>query len=35
VIDPDLGENIRIELRRFFERNLGKKPTVVPMILDV
>jgi ribonuclease J len=35
VIDPDLGENIRIELRRFFERNIGKKPTVVPMIMDV
>lgn len=34
-IDPDLGENIRIELRRFYERNIGKKPTVVPVILDV
>jgi ribonuclease J len=35
VVDPDLGENIRIELRRFFERNIGKKPTVVPLIMDV
>jgi ribonuclease J len=35
VVDPDFAENIRIELRRFFERNLGKKPTVVPMVLDV
>ncbi len=35
VIDSELGENIRIELRRFFDRNLGKKPTVVPVILDV
>jgi ribonuclease J len=35
VIDPALAENIRIELRRFFDRNIGKKPTVVPMILDV
>jgi ribonuclease J len=35
VIDPDFAENIRIELRRFFERNTGKKPTVVPMVLDV
>jgi ribonuclease J len=34
-IDPDLGENIRIELRRLYERNLGKKPTVVPVILEV
>jgi ribonuclease J len=30
-----LAENIRIALRRFFERNTGKKPTVVPLILDV
>ncbi|NDG84201.1 MAG: ribonuclease J [Proteobacteria bacterium] len=35
VIDPDFAENIRIELRRFFERNIGKKPTVVPMVMDV
>jgi ribonuclease J len=34
-IDPDLAENLRIELRRFLERNTGKKPTVVPLILDV
>lgn len=34
-IDPDLDENIRIQLRRFFFRNIGKKPTVIPMILDV
>jgi ribonuclease J len=35
MIDRNFEENIRIELRRFFERNIGKKPTVVPMILDV
>jgi ribonuclease J len=35
VVDPDFAENIRIELRRFFERNLGKKPTVVPVVMDV
>lgn len=35
VIDPAFSENIRLELRRFFERNIGKKPTVVPMVLDV
>ena len=31
----DLAENIRIALRRFLERNTGKKPTVVPLIVDV
>lgn len=34
-IDDQLGEKIRIALRRFFERNTGKKPTVVPLVLDV
>jgi len=31
----DLQETIRIELRRFFNNNIGKKPTVVPIVLDV
>ncbi len=31
----DLAEEVRVELRRFFNANLGKKPTVVPLILDV
>ena len=31
----DLQETIRIELRRFFNANIGKKPTVLPMILDL
>jgi ribonuclease J len=31
----DLSEEVRVELRRFFDRNIGKKPTVVPIILDV
>ena len=35
LIDPEFSENIRIELRRFFDRNIGRKPTVIPMILDV
>jgi ribonuclease J len=35
VIDPDFAENIRVALRRFFDRNINKKPTVVPLILDV
>jgi ribonuclease J len=34
-VEPDLQENIRIELRRFFLANLGKKPTVMPIILDL
>jgi ribonuclease J len=34
-IGYDLGEEVRIELRRFFERNIGKKPTVVAILLDV
>ena len=35
IINKDFAEDVRIELRRFFERNIGKKPTVVPIILDV
>ena len=31
----DLQETIRVELRRFFNSNLGKKPTVLPIILDL
>ncbi len=31
----DLQETIRIELRRFFNQNIGKKPTVLPIILDL
>lgn len=31
----DLQEEIRIELRRFFNANIGKKPVVLPMILDL
>lgn len=31
----DLQETVRIELRRFFNRNTGKKPVVLPIILDV
>lgn len=34
-IDYDFAEDVRIELRRFLERNTGKKPTVVPILLDV
>jgi ribonuclease J len=35
VMDPDFAENLRIELRRFFDRKIGRKPTVVPLVLDV
>lgn len=33
--ETDLQETMRIELRRFFNGNLGKKPTVIPIILDL
>ena len=35
VIDPEFEENLRIELRRFLDRRIGRKPTVVPLVLDV
>lgn len=31
----DLQETIRVELRRFFNANIGKKPIVLPIILDL
>jgi len=31
----DLQESIRLELRRFFNANVGKKPVVLPIILDL
>ena len=31
----DLQEEIRVELRRFFNANINKKPTVVPIVLDI
>lgn len=31
----DLQETIRVELRRFFNKNIGKKPVVLPIILDI
>jgi ribonuclease J len=31
----DLQETIRIELRRFFNQNIGRKPIVMPIILDL
>lgn len=33
--EMDLQETIRIELRRFFFNSIGKKPTVLPIILDL
>jgi ribonuclease J len=35
VFNRDFAEEVRIELRRFLERNTGKKPTVIPLIMDV
>jgi ribonuclease J len=34
-LQMDLQETIRVELRRFFNANIGKKPTVLPIILDL
>jgi ribonuclease J len=31
----DLQETIRVELRRFFNQNIGKKPVVLPIVLDL
>ena len=31
----DLQEEIRVELRRFFNQMIGKKPVVLPIILDL
>lgn len=31
----DLQEEIRVQLRRFFNDKLGKKPTVLPIVLDL
>ena len=33
--ESDLQETIRVELRRFFDKNIGKKPVVLPIILDL
>ena len=33
--EMDLQETIRVELRRFFNQNIGKKPIVLPIILDL
>ena len=34
-IHHDLAEKVRIELRRFFDRNIGRKPVVIPLIMEV
>jgi ribonuclease J len=33
--NTDLQETIRVELRRFFNQNIGKKPVVLPIVLDL
>jgi ribonuclease J len=33
--EHDLQETIRVELRRFFQANIGKKPIVLPIVLDL
>lgn len=35
IFKMDLQETIRVELRRFMNQNLGKKPIVMPIILDL
>lgn len=35
AIETDLQETIRIELRRYFNAQIGKKPTVLPIVLDL
>lgn len=35
ALEMDLQEVIRVELRRFFSANIGKKPVVLPIILDL
>ncbi len=35
VYNRDLSEDLRLEVRRVFDRNYGKKPVVVPLIVDV
>lgn len=34
-VQMDLQETVRIELRRFLNQQLGKKPIVLPVILDL
>ncbi|MBY0471876.1 ribonuclease J [bacterium] len=34
-MENDLQETIRLELRRFFKQNIGKKPIVLPIVLDL
>jgi ribonuclease J len=31
----DVQEEVRLELRRFFNKNIGKKPVVLPLVLDM
>jgi ribonuclease J len=33
--DGDLKETMRVQLRRFFSHNIGRKPVVLPIILDI
>jgi ribonuclease J len=35
ALEMDLQETVRVELRRFFNNNIGRKPTVLPLILDL
>jgi ribonuclease J len=35
LFHPQFQEQFRVELRRFMNTNLGKKPVVIPIVLDV
>lgn len=34
-VEHDLPETLRINLRRFFNHTIGKKPTVIPIVLNI
>jgi ribonuclease J len=35
AVQMDFQEEVRVQLRRFFHSNLGKKPVVLPILLDL
>jgi ribonuclease J len=35
AVQMDFQEEVRVQLRRFFNANLGKKPVVLPILLDL
>jgi mRNA degradation ribonuclease J1/J2 len=35
AVQMDFQEEVRVNLRRFFNSNIGKKPVVLPMLIDL